>query len=193
MSRNPQQKYCHHCQAARPPRSSTRTTYCWLKHPSCCIVLVAPTQSVAEVIESVRLVGRETGFAKEGQAEAKRLEAGFDKIREVVAKIEEARQEEQQHPTTENGATESAAGKGEGKEEEAASGSGTKKQQKVAFLEWLEPLFNGGHWVPDLVRAAGGLYTMAEPGEKRGKRLQHKIHGDLCVPSLSVDYACACC
>lgn len=121
------------------------------------------------MIESVRLVGRETGFAEEGQAEAKRLETGFDKIRQVVSKIEEARLREEQHqqqqePTAENGVAEIAAREGAG--EESASGAGHNKQQKVAFLEWLEPLFNGGHWVPDLVRAAGGLYTMAEPGEK---------------------------
>ncbi|CAM9572039.1 unnamed protein product, partial [Scytosiphon promiscuus] len=95
------------------------------------IVSIEPG-SVAEVIDSVRLVGRETGFAEEGLAEAARLEAGFDKIREVVSKVEQ----------------------------EAAP---SKKKQKVAFLEWLEPLFNGGHWVPDLVRDAGGDYTMAEP------------------------------
>lgn len=85
----------------------------------------------------MRLVGRETGFVEEGLAEAARLEAGFDKIREVVAKIEQ---------------------------QGAAS---PPKKQKVAFLEWLEPLFNGGHWVPDLVRSAGGHYTMAEPGERQ--------------------------
>jgi len=27
---------------------------------------------------------------------------------------------------------------------------------RVAFLEWLEPLFFGGHWIPDMVAAAGG-------------------------------------
>lgn len=26
---------------------------------------------------------------------------------------------------------------------------------RVAFLEWLEPLFFGGHWIPDMVAAAG--------------------------------------
>lgn len=96
-------------------------------------------KSVAEVIESVRLVGRETGFQEEGEAEAQRLEAGFEKIRAEVAKAE-AR----------------AA---------AAVAGGVYARKKVAFLEWLEPLFNGGHWIPDMVRAAGGDYTMAEPGK----------------------------
>ncbi|HVH71934.1 MAG TPA: cobalamin-binding protein [Candidatus Dormibacteraeota bacterium] len=27
---------------------------------------------------------------------------------------------------------------------------------RVAFLEWLEPLYVGGHWVPEMIRSAGG-------------------------------------
>lgn len=28
---------------------------------------------------------------------------------------------------------------------------------RVAFLEWIEPLFNAGHWTPELVELAGGM------------------------------------
>ena len=34
----------------------------------------------------------------------------------------------------------------------------------VACLEWLDPPFNAGHWMPDLVRAAGGVDPLAEAG-----------------------------
>ncbi len=34
----------------------------------------------------------------------------------------------------------------------------------VACLEWLDPPFNAGHWMPELVRAAGGCDPLAEPG-----------------------------
>ena len=27
---------------------------------------------------------------------------------------------------------------------------------RVAFLEWLEPFYVGGHWVPEMVALAGG-------------------------------------
>lgn len=27
---------------------------------------------------------------------------------------------------------------------------------KVGFLEWIDPLFNSGHWTPELIRMAGG-------------------------------------
>lgn len=34
----------------------------------------------------------------------------------------------------------------------------------VFVLEWVDPPFVGGHWVPDLVRAAGGEPVLAVPG-----------------------------
>ena len=32
-----------------------------------------------------------------------------------------------------------------------------RAQPKAAVLEWLDPLFVGGHWVPEMVTAAGGV------------------------------------
>jgi iron complex transport system substrate-binding protein len=34
----------------------------------------------------------------------------------------------------------------------------------VLCIEWLEPLYLAGHWVPDLVAAAGGVDVGAVPG-----------------------------
>lgn len=39
------------------------------------------------------------------------------------------------------------------------------ERRRVAVVEWLDPVFLGGHWVPELVRAAGGAYVGAAPGE----------------------------
>ena len=36
---------------------------------------------------------------------------------------------------------------------------------KVACLEWLNPLYNAGHWVPDMVKIAGGRDLLAAPGQ----------------------------
>lgn len=115
-------------------------------------------KSVADVIDSVRIVGRETGYVKEGEAEAQRLEAGFDRIRAVVKEAEENATSARLDAATASENHVRANGGG------GILGSGFKRR-KVAFLEWLEPLFNGGHWIPDMVRAAGGEYTMAEPGK----------------------------
>ncbi len=32
----------------------------------------------------------------------------------------------------------------------------TALRPRVAFLEWLEPIYAGGHWVPEMIRCAGG-------------------------------------
>ena len=36
---------------------------------------------------------------------------------------------------------------------------------RVAFLEWLHPPFNGGHWNPDLVELAGGIDLLGSRGK----------------------------
>ena len=36
---------------------------------------------------------------------------------------------------------------------------------RVAFLEWLFPPFNGGHWNPKLVQLAGGIDLLGAPGQ----------------------------
>lgn len=35
---------------------------------------------------------------------------------------------------------------------------------RVAVIEWVDPPFTAGHWVPDLVAAAGGVAVPARPG-----------------------------
>ncbi|HET9895775.1 MAG TPA: ABC transporter substrate-binding protein [Streptosporangiaceae bacterium] len=34
----------------------------------------------------------------------------------------------------------------------------------VALIEWVDPPFNAGHWIPDLISAAGGNPVAARPG-----------------------------
>lgn len=41
---------------------------------------------------------------------------------------------------------------------------------RVFVLEWPDPPFNAGHWVPDMVVAAGGVPVLSVPGE-RSRRL----------------------
>ena len=37
---------------------------------------------------------------------------------------------------------------------------------RVAALEWLDPIFIGGHWVPQMIELAGGEDVLGLPGEK---------------------------
>ncbi len=43
-------------------------------------------------------------------------------------------------------------------------GTGPARRPRVLCIEWLEPLYLAGHWVPDLVAAAGGEDVGAAPG-----------------------------
>ena len=36
----------------------------------------------------------------------------------------------------------------------------------VAALEWLDPVYVGGHWVPQMIELAGGIDALGMPGEK---------------------------
>lgn len=40
-----------------------------------------------------------------------------------------------------------------------------KQRPRVAFLEWLDPFFSGGHWNPELVRLAGGDEVLGVEGK----------------------------
>ncbi|HKC91395.1 MAG TPA: ABC transporter substrate-binding protein [Candidatus Limnocylindria bacterium] len=40
------------------------------------------------------------------------------------------------------------------------------RRPRVVCLEWLDPLFNGGHWVPEQVRIAGGEDVLGTPGAR---------------------------
>jgi iron complex transport system substrate-binding protein len=39
-----------------------------------------------------------------------------------------------------------------------------RRRAKVAVIEWVDPPFTAGHWIPDLVSAAGGRAVAARPG-----------------------------
>jgi iron complex transport system substrate-binding protein len=39
------------------------------------------------------------------------------------------------------------------------------RRPRVAVIEWSDPVFAGGHWVPEMVRRAGGLDVLAVAGE----------------------------
>jgi iron complex transport system substrate-binding protein len=47
----------------------------------------------------------------------------------------------------------------------AAAVAGARRRPTLV-LEWTDPAFTAGHWVPDLVTAAGGLPVLGRPGQK---------------------------
>ncbi len=88
-------------------------------------ILTLDPMTLADVIDSVRLIGEATGTTAEAavvMAECRdRLAAVTTKLDGVVAR-----------PTL--------------------------------LLEWTDPAFTDGHWVPDMITAAGGRSVMGRPG-----------------------------
>jgi iron complex transport system substrate-binding protein len=47
--------------------------------------------------------------------------------------------------------------------QEAVAGA---RRPRVAALEWLDPVYIGGHWVPQMIEIAGGEDALGLPGER---------------------------
>src|SRR3954470_644239 len=48
-------------------------------------------------------------------------------------------------------------------------------RKRVALLEWLDPVFVGGHWVPQLIEYAGGIDLLGLPGEPSEQRSWEEV------------------
>ena len=49
------------------------------------------------------------------------------------------------------------------------------EKPRVAVLEWCEPMFTGGHWIQEMVEAAGGSYSLAKKGERSRVMSQEEL------------------
>ena len=47
----------------------------------------------------------------------------------------------------------------------SAGANGRAPRPRVVCLEWMDPIYVAGHWVPEMVDAAGGLDVLGRPGE----------------------------
>ncbi|WP_436927908.1 ABC transporter substrate-binding protein [Halosimplex amylolyticum] len=53
---------------------------------------------------------------------------------------------------------------------EQTSGIDPADRPSVAVLDWLDPVMVAGHWMPEVVEAAGGTYPMADTGDRSRPR-----------------------
>jgi len=44
-----------------------------------------------------------------------------------------------------------------------------KPRPRVLAMEWLDPPFAGGHWVPEMIDLAGGIDVVGEPGGRSAR------------------------
>jgi iron complex transport system substrate-binding protein len=69
--------------------------------------------------------------------------------------------------------------------ERAVDGAG---RPRVAALEWLDPLYVGGHWVPQMIELAGGEDVLGLPGER--SRTADWVELEAAAPELVVSMPC---
>ena len=50
-----------------------------------------------------------------------------------------------------------------------------RPRRRVLALEWLDPPFVGGHWVPEMIEAAGGVDVIGNPGEKSSEQAWERL------------------
>jgi iron complex transport system substrate-binding protein len=53
-----------------------------------------------------------------------------------------------------------------------------RDRPRVLVLEWSDPPFNAGHWVPDQVEAAGGVPVLASTGARSRRLTWEEISGE---------------
>jgi iron complex transport system substrate-binding protein len=68
------------------------------------------------------------------------------------------------------------------------STSSGRLRPRVVCLEWLNPLFIGGHWVPEMVEAAGGQDVLGRAGEPSRQVTMEEVR--LAAPELIVVMPC---
>ena len=95
-----------------------------------------------DVLASVLQVGEAVGMVDEALAAHDSLVKRIARVDQLVAQ----RQQEQQ-------------------QEESGS---ARRRPRVAFIEWSDPLYVGGHWTPQLIERAGGEHPLNVGGESGG-------------------------
>jgi iron complex transport system substrate-binding protein len=93
--------------------------------------------TLADIFDNIRLVGELTDTTEKAEEVVKGLQNRLDKIRARISEAETNPKSKIQNP-----------------------------KSKVFMLEWLEPPFAPGHWVPEQVEIAGGICLLGEAGQK---------------------------
>ncbi|HZT35338.1 MAG TPA: cobalamin-binding protein, partial [Nitrososphaera sp.] len=52
-----------------------------------------------------------------------------------------------------------------------------KSRPRVLCIEWLDPIFSAGHWVPETVEIAGGINGISAPGEPSRRMKFEEVEG----------------
>jgi len=96
--------------------------------------------TISDIFANIKTVGKLAGVAEKAETVVADLQNRLDKIQERIREHGENPKSEIRNPKS--------------------------NRPRVLMLEWLEPPFAPGHWVPEQVEIAGGIALMGAAGEK---------------------------
>lgn len=140
----------HVCNVCQIGTAVVEQAICGLDKPAKIVPLVPRT--FEEVLGNALTIAEELGDRAAGERHVAEIRARCRRVRELVGGSAEAV----------NG---SGAGRGVGVD--VCVGDDVAPV-RVAFIEWIEPVFNSGHWIPDMVALAGGVDVLGVPGGHSG-------------------------
>ncbi|MBO0846299.1 MAG: cobalamin-binding protein [Nocardioides sp.] len=120
-------------------------------------VLTIDPHTLDDVLESFVTLGRATGHLEE----AERLVTGQRRRLDVVR-----RRTERRLTAPRKTAPRKAGARKTGARKAARAQTARRPRPRVMFLEWTEPPFAPGHWIPEMISIAGGDAVLGTPGEK---------------------------
>jgi iron complex transport system substrate-binding protein len=65
------------------------------------------------------------------------------------------------------------------------------KRRRVAVIEWTDPIYSAGHWVPEMIELAGGRDVLAKAGEPSTAIKWEQVVA--AAPEILIVAPCGCC
>ena len=126
--------------------------------------------SLGDVLDNLLQVGEAVGMEREAQAARAGLEARLRRADELVA-------------TSQAAAAAAAAAKPASAAAEGAVAAGEAARPCVAFIEWPDPLYVGGHWTPQLIERAGGAHPL-NPARPEGAAKSFAVTAEAMIATV---------
>ena len=126
--------------------------------------------SLGDVLDNLLQVGEAVGMESEAQAARAGLEARLRRADELVA-------------TSQAAAAAAAAAKPASAAAEGVVAAGEAARPCVAFIEWPDPLYVGGHWTPQLIERAGGAHPL-NPARPEGAAKSFAVTAEAMIATV---------
>ena len=127
--------------------------------------------SLGDVLDNLLQVGEAVGMEREAQAARAGLEARLRRADELVATSQAA------------AAAAAAAAKPASAAAEGVVAAGEAARPCVAFIEWPDPLYVGGHWTPQLIERAGGAHPL-NPARPEGAAKSFAVTAEAMIATV---------